>query len=94
MQRIDLGVEKGQYILCVTGNRITTEQCRGARAMIGMSQGDLADLAGLGRQTVVDFERGARTPYPKNLDTLRAVLEALGIEFLPGNGIRLRRPKP
>jgi hypothetical protein len=48
------------------------------------------------RQTVVDFERGARTPYPNNLAAaIRSALEAAGVEFIPENGggvgVRLRK---
>ncbi len=49
----------------------------------------------MARQTVVDFERGARTPYPNNLIAIRAALEAAGVEFIAENGggagVRLRR---
>ena len=63
--------------------------------MLGLSQTDLAERAGVARQTVVDFERGARTPYPNNLTALRTALEAAGVEFIPENGggagVRLRK---
>ena len=61
--------------------------------MLGMSQADLADIADLGKQTIVDFERGARIPHPKNLDAIQAALEAAGAEFLPDNGVRLKGSK-
>jgi hypothetical protein len=56
---------------------LTVEQCRGARAM-------------LGRQTIADFERGARVPIANNLASIRHALEGAGIEFLSENGIRYR----
>jgi len=63
--------------------------------MLGISQTQLAELASVSRQTVVDFERGARTPYPNNLDAIRAALEAAGVEFIAENGrgagVRLRK---
>ncbi len=71
-------------------------QCRGARAMLGMSQTELAGLASVSRQTVVDFERGARTPYPNNLNAIRGALEAAGVEFIESDGgrigVRLKAP--
>jgi DNA-binding XRE family transcriptional regulator len=74
---------------------ITPDQCRGARAMLRLSQSDLAGLAGVSRQTVVDFEREARTPYPDNRAAIRAALEAAGVEFIDDNGdgpgVRLRK---
>ena len=79
-------------------NRITAAQCRGARGMIGLSQSELAATAGIGRQTVVDFERGARSPYDGSLAAIRAALEAAGVEFIAenggGTGVRLRKDQP
>ncbi len=47
--------------------------------------------------TVMDFERGARTPHPNNLAAIRTALEAAGIEFIPENGggagVRMRKPE-
>jgi transcriptional regulator with XRE-family HTH domain len=64
--------------------------------MLGWSQSDLADAAHVSRPTVVDFERGARTPYANNLTAIRTALEAAGVEFIPENGggagVRLRKP--
>ena len=51
-----------------------------------MSQTQLAEAAGLSKQTIIDFERGARTPHPRNLQTLRSKLEEAGIEFIAENG--------
>ena len=73
---------------------ISPAQCRAARALVGMSQTDLASRATVARQTIVDFERGARVPYPNNLAAIRAALEAAGVEFIAENGggagVRLR----
>nr|WP_280985129.1 helix-turn-helix transcriptional regulator [Gluconobacter morbifer] len=65
---------------------MSAAQCRGARAMLGISQTELAEAASVSRQTIVDFERGARTPYANNLAALRKALEAAGVEFIPQNG--------
>ncbi|MGO4831126.1 multiprotein-bridging factor 1 family protein [Rhizobiaceae sp. 2RAB30] len=69
---------------------LTMEQCRGARAMLGWSQDDLAREANVARQTVADFERGARMPIANNLASMATALEAAGIELLVDNGLRLR----
>lgn len=70
-------------------------QCRGARAMLEWSQEKLAEAAGVSRPTVKDFERGARTPHPNNLQAIRAALETAGVEFIAENGggagVRLRK---
>jgi transcriptional regulator with XRE-family HTH domain len=54
--------------------------------MLGWNQGELAARATVARQTVVDFERGARVPYPNNLAAIRTALEAAGVEFIAENG--------
>ncbi|WP_420345606.1 helix-turn-helix domain-containing protein [Pelagibius sp.] len=75
---------------------VSAGQCRAARGLVGMSQVELAEAAGVGRSTVADFERGAREPQPESLAALRKALEAAGIEFLEetrtrGVGVCLRR---
>lgn len=62
------------------------EQCRAARGMLGWSQAKLAETADVGKQTIADYERGARTPYDRTLRDLRLALEEGGIEFIPENG--------
>ena len=50
--------------------------------MVGWTQTDLAQKARVARQTLVDFERGARTPFPNNIGAIRSALEAAGVEFI------------
>lgn len=73
---------------------ITRDQCRAARALLQISQVDLATAVGLSKQTVIDFERGARNPHKSNLLAIQAALEASGVEFIDSNGggpgVRLR----
>ena len=73
---------------------ISPETCRAARALLNISQAELGKSANLSKQTLVDFERGARTPYPNNLMAVQSALENLGIVFLAadteyGPGVRL-----
>jgi transcriptional regulator with XRE-family HTH domain len=62
--------------------------------MIGWNQTQLAEAARVSRMTVMDFERGTRTPHANNVAAIRAALEAAGVEFIPENGggagVRLR----
>jgi transcriptional regulator with XRE-family HTH domain len=59
-----------------------------------MEQAQLAEQAGVARSTVVDFERGTRTPRDASLAAIRSALESAGVEFIPenggGSGVRLR----
>lgn len=70
---------------------ITIEQIRAARALIDWKQSDLAKAARLSVKAVNKIERGTVTPRAETLQTLKTVFEQLGVEFLPDNGIRLRR---
>ena len=71
------------------------EQCRAGRALLNWSQEELAKRARVAKQTLADFERGARSPYPRTLADIRAALEAEGVEFTNGDapGVRLRQRK-
>lgn len=60
---------------------ISPQQSKGARAMLDMSRSDLASAAGIAERTLVDFERGARTPHTNNLAAIRRALEDAGVRF-------------
>lgn len=62
---------------------MTPEQCRAARGLLDWSQDRLADNAQVGRQTVVDFERGVRNPRERNLRAMQETLERAGVAFIP-----------
>ncbi|MCV6597979.1 MAG: helix-turn-helix domain-containing protein [Mangrovicoccus sp.] len=74
---------------------ITPEQCRAARGLLGWSQTELADRAGVSRASIADFESGARNPMRRNLHALSQSLAAAGVAFLDeeasaGVGLRFR----
>lgn len=61
-------------------------QCRAARAILNITQPDLAKLAALGLSTVVDFEKSRRAVTAESTAAIRAALEAAGVEFIAENG--------
>ncbi len=71
------------------------QQVRAGRALVDWSQGALAASAGVSLSTVKDFEAGRREPLAANLDSIRAALEAAGVDFIAENGggpgVRLRK---
>jgi transcriptional regulator with XRE-family HTH domain len=75
---------------------ISAEQLRAARALLGWSQTQLAEKAGLSLPTVkrVEIERGPRVSDAARL-ALRVALESGGVEFISENGggpgVRLRK---
>ena len=76
---------------------ITPSQCRAARALLGWSRKQLAQLALIAERTLVDFERGARNPLDRTLSDIRRALEDAGVIFIDENdegpGVRLRKEK-
>lgn len=77
------------------GDHITPSQCRGARALLDMTQPDLARAAHLGLSTIVDFERTRREVSNEAIAAIRGALERRGIVFINENGggpgVRLSR---
>jgi transcriptional regulator with XRE-family HTH domain len=65
--------------------------------MLGWSQDQLAEVAGLSRATIVHFERGERTPSPCNILAVRTAFEMAGLEFSAENGgsvgVRSQQPR-
>jgi DNA-binding XRE family transcriptional regulator len=75
---------------------ITPEQCRAGRALVQITQKELAKAADAGLKTVADFERGAeRELHIITLKALRLALETAGVEFIAKNGggpgVRLKK---
>ena len=73
---------------------LSPAQCRAARALLSWNQQVLADKAAVAKQTIADFERGARTPYDRTLRDIRAALELAGVVLIAasdglGAGARL-----
>jgi DNA-binding XRE family transcriptional regulator len=76
---------------------VTPSQARAARALLEMNQATLAQRAGLGLSTIVDFEKQRRQISPDAVSAIQAVFEHLGIEFIDENGgglgVRFRKPR-
>ena len=61
---------------------MSPEQSRAARAWLGWSQSDLADRAGVAKNTVQGFESGQRHLTRNNIAALRRAIETEGIRLL------------
>jgi transcriptional regulator with XRE-family HTH domain len=83
---------------------MSAAQLRAARALLGMDQKTLANLAGISLPTVQRME-ASEGVVRGNIDTLTKVVEALaqaGVELIGdnarsergGRGVRLREPPP
>ncbi|WP_043347760.1 helix-turn-helix transcriptional regulator [Methylobacterium sp. B1] len=72
---------------------LTPAHIRAARALLDITQPELAARAGMSKTALVNIERGTSVPKPATLSAIERVLTDAGIEFLPGDapGVRLRR---
>jgi hypothetical protein len=68
-------------------HRLTPEMCRAGRALLRISQSQLARKAGVSRLTVAHFEHAASKPIPVSLAAIRTALEASGVALLPGGAV-------
>jgi len=80
---------------------IVPRQIRAARALVGLSQHELADRAGVGIATIRRIEAAIDeiTGSAQTLSRIQRALEAAGIVFIDqdegsGPGVRLRKPLP
>ena len=77
-----------------TRHSFTPGQCRAARALLEITQPKLAEAAGLGLSTIVDFEKSRRDVSRDAVHAMRRALEKAGAQFIPENGggpgVRLR----
>ena len=56
---------------------MTPDQCRAARAIVAISQDDLAAQSGVAKATIAAFELGQRQPYPRTIAAIRAADAAI-----------------
>jgi transcriptional regulator with XRE-family HTH domain len=77
------------------GTAITPAQCRAARALLGWSQKELAEKAGISAVAVNQFETGISEPRRSTLEVVRRAFERAGVVFIDENGggagLRLKR---
>lgn len=69
---------------------ISAPQCRAARGLLGISQGELAAQSEVGLRTIAGFESGKTTPIKANLSAIQRAFEAAGVEFIE-NGVKLKK---
>jgi transcriptional regulator with XRE-family HTH domain len=73
----------------------TPGQCKAARALLELTQVELANAANLGLSTIVDFEKKRRQVSVAAIQAIRDALAAYGVELIDENGggpgVRLRK---
>lgn len=75
-----------ENIRAVLAAETKPNQCRAARALLGWTQPQLAEAAGLGLSTIVDFEKERRALSDVSVTAITNALETAGVEFIYENG--------
>ena len=68
----------------------TIEQIRAARALIGWSQGDLAERADLSQTGIARIENGTNKPNSQTLAKIQTAFDKANVEFIDDNGVKKR----
>ncbi len=68
----------------------TIDQIRAARALIGWSQGDLADKSGLSQTGIARIENGTNHPNSTTIEKITTAFDAADVEFIGENGVKKR----
>ncbi|MDO6588504.1 helix-turn-helix transcriptional regulator [Salipiger sp. 1_MG-2023] len=73
----------------------TPDQLRAGRAILGLSQAEVASLTGKTTKTIRRAETDAAAVAVETIASIRAALESAGVEFIAENGggagVRLRK---
>ena len=76
---------------------ITSGQIKAARALLGITAANLAELAGVGFTTIIRMESSDGIPsgQVKTLNAVQIALESAGVEFIgspeSGAGVRFKK---
>lgn len=77
--------------------KLLPEQCRAARGLLNWTQEELANLAGVSRSTIKDFECHRHALHRTSEDMLVKAFEEGGVQILAeeieGPGVRLKRSR-
>lgn len=68
----------------------TIEQIRAARALIGWSQGELADQSGLSQTGIARIENGTNHPNSSTIEKITKAFDAVDVEFIGDSGVKKR----
>lgn len=68
----------------------TIEQIRAARALIGWSQGDLAEHAGLSQTGIARIENGTNQPNSSTIAKITGAFDKADVEFIGETGVKKR----
>jgi DNA-binding XRE family transcriptional regulator len=70
---------------------MTRDQCRAARALLHMTQPQLAKKAHCSLTTLVNYELNRRYVTDEMIQSIQSALEKAGVEFDGNGGVKLRK---
>lgn len=71
-----------QNVRIITRDMVTGRLVIAARGLLGWGQAELADRAGIRRQTLAEFEGDVRRPQARVRDAILGVLDDEGVRFV------------
>jgi transcriptional regulator with XRE-family HTH domain len=69
---------------------ISTTQMRAARAMLNLSQSEVAESVGISTNSLSSIEGGHTHPRASHVEGIKLFYESRGVEFIAGDGVRRR----
>lgn len=83
-QELNAGIE--QNVRIITPDMVTGRLVTAARGLLGWGQAELAERAGIRRQTLAEMEGDVRRPQARVRDAVLAVLDSEGVRFVDISG--------
>lgn len=72
---------------------ITPRQCKAARGLLGYTQEQLANEAHISKTGLNNFESGKTAIKSSTAESIASALQSGGVEFIEGEGVRLRQDR-
>lgn len=72
---------------------ITANQLRAARALLDISQSEIAQAVGISANTISNIEKGTSRPAHDTLSRLQGFFEMQGVEFTESEGVKRSQEK-
>lgn len=83
-QELNAGFE--QNVRIIPGDMVTGRLVISARGLLGWGQAELAERAGIRRQTLAEMEGDVRRPQARVRDAVLSVLDSEGVRFVDVGG--------
>ncbi len=72
---------------------IHINQIRAARGLLGWSQKELAKRSGVSDVSIINYEKGKRTPHQNTMNKIIQAFELGGVDFTEDGGVRPRQSR-